>query len=222
MGLFDRFGQPEVPAWVNDDPGAGFAWEEAAPRLRVQLYNDERMEIAPHALSRALADDLWLAVVLDHDGSIVSIPDHMFELWNQHADVLFDRAIANLRANSPVFIERDPDSPLLVVASDEEYGSAAGYLSLEQAIGNATHGALVMFPTRFTAGFLPIDGFIPPATVNELLSASHSVFTEGEGPLTPNLYWWRDGMLRHIPVIKSRQVAAVLWPQELQAMMRTN
>ncbi|HEY5925063.1 MAG TPA: hypothetical protein VIV11_25450 [Kofleriaceae bacterium] len=224
MGSFDRFRQPEIPAWAGEIFEDGLSWRDTAPRLRVQLHSDQRLEAATFSLARNIADDLWLAVVLDQDTAILSITETMYLAWQQPADVVFERAIANLRAAVPAVLEHDPElpPPLVLSSNDSDYSSAAMYLDLPRIVGSTSHGALVMFPTRFTTAILPIDGQLSVEPVNTMLSGGQGLFIEGEGPLTPNLYWWRAGTLQHIPVITSKHIAAVVWPRELQMLMQTN
>lgn len=198
---------------------ATMTWDEVAPSLRVQLYNDQRHAAIP-MIARRVAEDLWLALVLDTAEAIKILTDVVVAPWAQSEDVLFERAMANVM--NDVEVAPGParvPPPLRICSSDDDYTAVAAYLTLDELVGKPRHGALVMFPTRYTASYLPIDEAVPAAPYQILLTGSRRNFEAGDGALTPNLYWWRDGELVSIPVLSVGENLVAMWPEPLKPML---
>jgi hypothetical protein len=220
-----------IASWFQRAPGevelalrlahGELTWDDSAPRLRVQLYNGAR--VMPGTLAREVANDLYLVVVLDSERSMARVQHDRLAAWQQSEDAVFERAIANLRASS-IAVEwsaGSAPSPLLIAASDNDYGSAVTFLSLaERAL--AGHGALVIFATRFTTAVLPVGSSLSEQALAKMLAGAHALYETGEGPLSPRLYWWCDGKLAEIPTTTRPGDDGLLihWPPELEPLVR--
>ncbi len=218
-----------IDAWTDVAAGwaqemhaqAAMTWDEVAPSLRVQLYNDERHSAMPMMIARRVAEDLWLALVADTDLAVTTLTDALVAPWRQSEDMLFERAIANV-LNA---VDVTPSSarvplPLQICSSGDIYTAVAGYLALDELVGETSHGALVMFPTRYTVSYLPIDGAVPATPYQVMVSGGRHNFNTGEGPLSSSLYWWRDGELSSVPMLAVGEALVAIWPDALTPMMR--
>ena len=174
-------------------------WEDAAPLLRPQLYNDSRIEAVPTSVVRKLADDLWLGVVIDRPDSMVGVTRAQLEDWCISEDVLFARASANLDAAEVVVQMNDLHAPLVFGNSADDYGSVAMLERLPEMLGDHVKGALVGFPLRTASFVLPLATKPPAESVQRIIVATRSFFERPGTQVTPNLFWWSNGQLELIP-----------------------
>jgi hypothetical protein len=208
-----------LAAWANhvresspglDRPGT---WDEAEPALRVQLYRDDNRP----ALARKLAEGLWLAPVLDFPHSMVQVTAELVAAWERPVDAVFALAAANLVDGFEPRIERKHEPLLLTNGND--YHAAATYLTLRDQVGHAPHGALVGFPTRFTVAILPLAAMPPAPVLEQMIAGNRQLHATGDGALSPELYWWQAGVLGQLSIGREG-VAAILWPPELDALLK--
>lgn len=60
------------------------------------------------------------------------------------------------------------------------------------------HGVLVIVPTSYDLAFLPIEACQALGAVPPLAAYARAAFEEDPGALTPEVLWWRDGVLRTV------------------------
>ena len=164
-------------------------WDEVAPQLRPQLYNDSRLQAAPRSVLRKLADDLWLGVVIDRPDMMFGVMRDNLEDWGVSEDVLFARASANLDAADVPVQLNESQAPLVFGNADDEYGSVAMLERLPELLGDHEKGALVAFPLRTASFVLPLATKPSGDFVQRIVAASHTFFRKSGTQVTPNLFW---------------------------------
>ena len=177
--------------------------EEARPMLRVRLIPDdfEAGSALGELATRPVADGLRAALVLDHPRTISYVTTDVSGQWQTSAAELFEIAIDNVRQHEKPTVERIAgEVPLTFLLGDSFY-VASNLLLLDDFLDPRTpHGAIAAAPNRHMVVFQPIVDLSIAGSINAVLPIIHQAYREGPAPISPDLFWWRDGQLTLLPV----------------------
>jgi hypothetical protein len=150
----------------------------------------------------------------DDDGEPASDED---ALWQE----AFDRVAAEDHPDIDVE-EFGEGVPLMLLASDSFF-CATNALWIERFLDPPAHGLLFAVPHRHVIVVHAVhDQGVALALPNLVLLARHN-HAEGEGPISPDVFWWHDGEVARIDVVETANdegtELAINLPDELAAVV---
>jgi hypothetical protein len=112
--------------------------------------------------------------------------------------------------------------PLMLLASDSFF-CATNALWIERFLDPPPHGLLFAVPHRHVIVVHAVhDQGVALALPNLVLLARHN-HAEGEGPISPDVFWWHDGEVARIDVVETANdegtELAINLPDELAAVV---
>jgi hypothetical protein len=112
--------------------------------------------------------------------------------------------------------------PLMLLASDSFF-CATNALWIERFLDPPPHGLLFAVPHRHVIVVHAVhDQGVALALPNLVLLARHN-HAEGEGPISPDVFWWHDGEVSRIDVVETANdegtELAINLPDELAAVV---
>jgi hypothetical protein len=183
---------------IRADPAA------ARAQLRVRPYPEEAFVDLPFAVvSRPLAGELLDVLCLDFPDQVAMVNEKMLAAFAGAEDELFDVGLANVRAEGRP--ERADQVASQGVAIDlfhghSFYSATWGRWADALVPGIGGHGALVAMPYRHQILVHALHSGKGAATGPGLiLWLAHAGVSDGPGPVSAELFWWRDGRLSHLP-----------------------
>jgi len=187
-------------------------FDAVRPLLKVRLYPSE-------ALEQSQADAVILAhpcpglaavLVYDLPNTVSSVPQAEAGAWGRSPEELLAVGLKNLAAD-PAPDRQDVDVDVDVEVEVERgvvlrrlsgpsFFVASHLLLLERLLPQKlAYGALVCAPTRHLLLLHTIRDSRVLLAINAMIPEAHECYRRGPGSLTPNLYWWHDGQLTHLP-----------------------
>jgi hypothetical protein len=201
--FFRVLGHPDT----NDELGDLIRGDRASAlaSIRVRLYPEEIFaEVTFEVLRRPWAGEVVEAVCLDQPESVVIANREMADALGLSDDELFELGLANVRAEG---LPPDHDTLAADEGVDLEVLTGPSFFTAtwarwvdELVPGIGPHGALVVVPQRHQVAVHPLcqmrGGLVAPG---RMLLFAHLGVSEGVGPISPQLFWWRDGTVTHLP-----------------------
>ena len=153
----------------------------------------------------------------DDDATDGEPTDDEDALWQE----AFDRVAAEDHPEIDVE-EFGEGVPLMLLASDSFF-CATNALWIERFLDPPPHGLLFAVPHRHVIVVHAVhDQGVALALPNLVLLARHN-HAEGEGPISPDVFWWHDGEVSRIDVVESANdegtELAINLPDELAAVV---
>ncbi|EDM77353.1 uracil-DNA glycosylase [Plesiocystis pacifica SIR-1] len=202
--------------------------------LRVRLMNERHaVEYAEGLVQRRLARGLHAALVFDLPEVLRPLTPERAASWERELDAVWAEALERTQAGlsegeGAVVVERlrlFDRVPVLAITGDS-FLTTSRILDLgavldaaELGEGWRELGAVVVTPNRHTALAHALGGSTDLATaLAALQKAAASLYEQGPGSLSPELYWWRGGALEHIHAGRDRSGRLMLGAPE--AFMR--
>ena len=151
------------------------------------------------------------------DGADGEPTDDEDALWQE----AFDRVAAEDHPEIDVE-EFGEGVPLMLLASDSFF-CATNALWIERFLDPPPHGLLFAVPHRHVIVVHAVhDQGVALALPNLVLLARHN-HAEGEGPISPDVFWWHDGEVSRIDVVETANdegtELAINLPDELAAVV---
>jgi hypothetical protein len=186
---------------MSESPARAPEYEEVRSSLKVWVCPQGDAAAAPDdsLVSRAMAAGVKAVLVIDRPDSIVSVTPEVVVKWGKSADELFDLALANVREQDRPAANVVKGSEIRVLTGESPFVTAWALMLDRLFDPMPQHGGLVAMPQSRVLFFLPIvDVSVAPA-IGPLFALSDGLFKKGPDSLSPNLYWWHDGSLTHLP-----------------------
>ncbi|WUD74867.1 hypothetical protein OG937_25815 [Streptomyces sp. NBC_00510] len=178
--------------------------EEIRERLYPRLVTPDAVDPETFRYARVAAPGLLEVLALDLPESVMTLADHALVPLGD-ARELRGRALLNLR-DLPVErheVVRHADVRFDVLVGDSFF-TAARVLVLDELVERVTgepltaDGALVAMPFRHQLAFHAIrDSGVIPA-LNGMAGFAAAGHEDAVGPISPYVYWWRDGVLTQL------------------------
>jgi hypothetical protein len=185
-------------------------FEKVKTYLAVRLYNAEYMtyigsldeeEESAATIHRFVADDMYAMLVFDLPDAIRNVSPEYADAWNMDEDTLFRTAIANVRAKNPMHITREDMGGFDIwFVNNDHFFTANIIYELEdrpELLGN--WGSLIALPHRHSAIIYPIEDPGVAEALRKIIPAAYSMCQDGPGSLTPNVFWYRNGVFTLLP-----------------------
>lgn len=210
--------EAEWPRIVADHLGAILdRYSEVPPELTVaQIIDGAHLRLVPAEALDGLGENAreeCYAYARDVGGGFLEVVAHAedgFVRWLRDcevdlvgADELRDLGRERLRRIRPDVCEEWRRSGVRVFSLRGESGFVASkLLVLDDALDRALprrqrevpHGVLVAVPTRHELILTPVDGSVLE-NLSGLMNLVPQLHLEGRSPLSPHVYWWRDGQV---------------------------
>jgi hypothetical protein len=182
---------------IRADPAA------ARAQLRVRPYAEETFDGVPFGIvSRPLAGELLDVLCLDFPDQVAMVNDEMREALGGATDELFDIGLANVRAEGPPELAERLDAQgagIDLFHGDSFYSATWGRWADILVPGIGEHGALVAMPYRHQVLVHALqNGKGAAHAPGAILWLAHAGMSDGLGPVSAELFWWRDGRLAHL------------------------
>ncbi|HTJ44184.1 MAG TPA: hypothetical protein VL463_18900 [Kofleriaceae bacterium] len=200
VGHFDALVAGRKDRVLADELGAHL--DLARPHLKLRLYPRETFrDQASQFVLRDVADDLCAVLCFDLPSNVVTVNAESLENWSCGADEVWYQALANLRRTERLAVEDvDVGGAVLKAMTGDSFFVASNILLLEDFVGEPTKwGALAIVPNRHTLVFHPIADLSALRAIDAMVVMASSMCAEGPGSISPNLFWFRDGVLRTLP-----------------------
>jgi hypothetical protein len=194
-----------------------------ADKLRVRITPERLIEANPQAyVSRELAPDLRVTLAVDLPEHVVFVKPAELAEWDQTAEALFERALANTEAEEP--LERHDieleDCPSIAMLVGGSYFAASHVLFLERYVPHHPNGVLIGVPDRHALAVLPILGTRSITAFGPMVRLANARFAEEPGAITDQLYWKRGTVWMKIACgVRDDGTAWVAPPEEFNDLV---
>lgn len=195
-------------------------WEQIRPLLVARLWEPSSVnDTRDSMLWREDLPGLMTTLALNLHDHVRSITREEAAAWGKSEDMLFETAIDNVEAMTPVDVSpvdaADPEGMHSIFA--ESVFVAARALRFERFTKlHGTYGTLVSLPVRHAILAVPLND---RATIIQrlggLIPLTREVEAQGPGSVSARVFWWRDGVWREITYTVNEDRIEVSPPQEL-------
>ena len=173
----------------------------ARAALRVRLYPPSFA--GEGRVSWPITGGIVVGLAVDLPDRVESISPEQLHAWGITTDEAFDIGRSNVRASGGLSIggTHPAGEPGLIWLTGNDLTTTAHALWLDEVLDNVPEaGALLAVPHRHAViVHLLIDRDLAIAAVNLMLHIADDAYREGPGSLSPSLYWWQAGRIRHLP-----------------------
>lgn len=180
-------------------------YEAIAGQLAVRLWHPDYREAAGDDMIVFREDLPGAASVLVYDlpHSIKQVHPDQAAAWGRDPAELFARGLENVRdhlsAPELVTVDVGKGINLLMLSGESHYVTTHALLLADHPELVGRHGALIAVPHRHALIAFPIEDFRAVLALNVLLPGADSLYREGPGSITPNVYWYHDGSFTLLP-----------------------
>jgi hypothetical protein len=194
--LFSGRGDRELAGQLGADLG------QARPYLKLRLYPRDTFDAGNEQfVLRETADDLTAVLCYDLPANVVTVAAESLGKWAVATDELYYQALANQRRTERHPIEDvDVTGAVVKAMTGESFFVATNLLLLGDFLGEEPpFGAIAAVPNRHTLLWHPITDPSALRAIDAMVVMAANLCAEGPGSISPNLYWWKDGVLRTLP-----------------------
>jgi hypothetical protein len=170
----------------------------ARPHIKMRLYSRDTFSGGSEQfILRDVADDLTAVLCYDLPSNVVTVTADSINKWGVERDELYYQALANQRRTERGPVEDiDVGGAVIKAMTGESFFVASNLLLLSDFMpADVPFGALAAVPNRHTA-LRAIDAMVVMAS---------NLCAEGPGSISPNLFWWRDGVIRTLPTRETEE-----------------
>lgn len=189
-----------------DEKTASF--EEIRPYLGIKLHNQEYITYIggldadnQNIVYQYIAEDIYAILIFDLPDATRNVHPGSLANWDKTEDELFQIGMENIRENYPMAVTREDMGSFEIQYINHDHFFTANILfELEKnpdLVG--TRGSLIGLPHRHAALIYPIEDVTVAKAVQGLIPAIYSMHKESPDSLTPNLFWYRDGIFTPLP-----------------------
>ncbi|MBL4685165.1 MAG: hypothetical protein JKY37_11290 [Nannocystaceae bacterium] len=172
-------------------------WDRARAMIKVRLYpHDAVADTLPGLAYREAAEGLLAVLTYDLPDAVATVPRTDVRKWPLSFDEAFELGLDNVMAQDPVHdqeVELESGGCFTAMIGDSFFVTSR-MLTLDRTLDGGEFGALVAVPNRHTMLVSPIVDLTAMEVLNAMLVVAHHRHEEGPGPLSPHLFWCRDGV----------------------------
>lgn len=167
--------------------------------------------------SRPVADGLLAALCLDLPATITNLSDEHVEHLGLTERQLWAFALDQIDDGLTAHVEQDGSVGVMLGAS---FFLASRLLDLERWTGPlGPDGALVAVPYRHMLLWSPLDCANIGQAIGRLHAAASEHFESNEGAISPDVYWWRAGVVQRIDARQEGEQLFLRPPAELEGIL---
>lgn len=211
---------------VSDDQNALTVdvadFERVKDRLRARLYPVELLNQSVETVHRPGPDGTLEVIVLDLPTTVRTISRSEARAWPLDRDMLFDLGRRNLRRVGKLTasaITVRPGVEVRLLTGDPYYAGSHALILDAYLPASVPHGALVGMPRRDMLLMHIIRNIGTSEVIGSMLQAIISMYAEGPGSLSPNLYWYRHGEFVVLPYELVDNVLNFMPPADFAALL---
>lgn len=197
-------------------------FEAARERLRVRLAGPDDLAAVPGPLvTRPLADDLVAVLAVDAPTAVRLPAREDVAAWGRDDDELFATGLAAVR-EEPGVVTRAVDlgrARVTAVTGDSFYAATWALWAEELDPPAGEHGAIVAVPHRHVALVHTIRDLGVIEAVNQLAPNAARLHAESPGPISPSVYWVRDGGFERLAVVAGERGTTLVPSDELMDVL---
>ncbi|GAO43840.1 hypothetical protein [Flavihumibacter petaseus] len=177
--------------------------ETARNFLGVRLYPQDYFSAVglDNIVYQPFSGELLACLVFDTPHVVSSVKPDQVEPWNQPADVLFSIGKNNIRANYTTEISKVSLEGFDIWFAQGDHHFVTNIVfdleTRQDLLGQ--HGALVALPHRHAAIIYPINNLQVADAMNKLIPITHGMNQEGPGSVSPEIFWYCDGVFTPVP-----------------------
>ncbi len=160
--------------------------------LRVRLYPVSAFPegVLDSLVAREIAPGLWQTLVVDSPDSLQPLPRSTHERSGRPDAEVFEEAVAASVNETVEVSEHEIDGVRLVHVGGRHPYVAAHAHALERYLGEAPHGALVVFPVPEVLIAHPLGQGHPIVAMDNMRQIAERFVADGDKPISAQLYWW--------------------------------
>jgi hypothetical protein len=180
----------------------GRDFERIRHMLKVRLYPTATLggiEPGPPT-SWELAPGLIAAFVYDLPTSVRTANVEHVRAWGKSQDELLSVAVENVRGDA-VESQRlgEGDSAPVACFANHFFAASHAFLLGDHIPPGANGNAVFAVPHRHALLYAPLVDLGVVQSINDLIVTAVSMFNEGPGSISPDLYRWHDGSVTLLP-----------------------
>ena len=186
------------------DPAPPF--ESVRSMLKVRIYPEEFLAAVDSdkklLVGRVLAPGLLAVLAIDYPTTVAAVPPDTADGWGIPYGELFDIGLRNVREQDRPGVQRqqlNTGARISLLLSDSFFTATAIFMLEEFLVPRSPHGAIVALPNRHAVVFASIVDLSIVEATETIISLAEQMYRDGPGPISPNIYWWRDGGLTLLP-----------------------
>lgn len=210
-----------VRASSNEDEiiaQATASFDDIADLLAVRMWPKAMLEAtnSEELVTREYIPDVISVLVYDNPESISTVGWSTIKSWDLSLDEIFDRALANVKKETPKQTKIPLEDGLeITVFLSESFFMTTHALFLDNfkdCVG--TYGTLVSIPHRHAMLCYPIDDSTVIDVLSNLVIATYNMHNEGPGSISPYLYWYTGDEYVQLPYALDDNQMTFLPPPE--------
>lgn len=173
----------------------GTSSEVPAGQLRARLYPASAFPqgVLDSLLAREVAPGLWQTVVVDAPESLRPLSRKVHERSGRPDGLVFTEAVAGSVEETVEVSEHELNGARIVHIGGQHPYVAAHAHALDRYLGELPHGALVAFPVPEVLIAHPLGQGHPIAAMDNMQQIAERFVTDGDKPISAQLYWWHPG-----------------------------
>lgn len=162
-------------------------------QLRVRLYADSALPDGALELlvARPFVDGVHEVVVLDFPDRIQPLPRNQLDGFGLTEQQAFTQAVAGSLEEPVQSDSMDALGTTVVHIGGEHTYTGAQLHDLGRHLGDAPHGALVLFPSPPVVMAHELGESDPVAAMRTLQQLGARFYADADKPITESVYWWR-------------------------------
>lgn len=195
-----------------DQAEQDLTYADAQPLLRVRVGTLTSLGLGlDQGVVQPIVDDLVLAVVVERETGTVFLAPSQLATWKRTADEVLAIAIEQTLSRPVTGTKDGPFDTVL----DDPFGST-WLLNPTAVTGrNPANGYVIAIPSIDQFIAIEAGPRVTPSTLQALVEQTADDFTNRNNPASPDLYWWRNGVV--VPL--RQQGTSVDMPDELQVLI---
>jgi hypothetical protein len=174
-------------------------FSRVAGLIKLKLYADE---FPPSSLLRyTVAPGIEAVLTVDLPDAVVSVSSEVAAGWGKSREELFALGLSNALAEpcDVDSLDAGEGASIRFFSGDSFYVTTRA-LQLDAWISRQhPHGALLSIPSRHALLLYPIESMEVVHVVGRMIFYTRSLFRQGPGSISPELFWWRGGEVTLLP-----------------------
>ncbi|GII93823.1 hypothetical protein [Sinosporangium siamense] len=170
--------------------------EQVRPMLRTSVQLADDIPDLTQVVGRHLTSDLVELLTVGYGGASRPLRPEEAGCWPVPSGEALDLAVSNVRDDERLAVEQGELGGVPVWRlSGSTVGAAAHLRWLADYVPVPAAGALVAFPGNSTMVVHPVRGIGVVRAIERLRLYAQREYDGGDRPVSPQIYWWRDGRL---------------------------